>query len=321
MRKLKSLVFYSSSLSGASVDIFVALLQCHKRDLLPNLKTLDLNVCFSDAVAAKRFYEAVTRNEAFASVKKLIISEAFSVASRHININLLASALSGGAFAGLEALELRDLDGGDDGLTNLCQALERSPCADTLKELCLIRCEVNGKGIKALGSLFATGALPRLEKLQMANKEDVDLGDVRVVDLMEGFKAACHPLSLTSLDLMVSKMDDATLGILLSAIECGRLPALEELILERTDISDEGAVALSQTIQAGHLENSTTLQLTGKAVKARGALLIAAAVSVRCPELTSVHLPIREEPIQIAIKAMLEHREDLNIYGVCKKKK
>ena len=144
MNRLKTLDFCGGTLSIASVDKFVALLQSYKRNLLPSLKGLKLSCFFSDAVDSKRFFEAVGKNKAFASLKSLDFAS-----GNEVNIDILAPAFGGGAFAAIECLQLRGLNDDDDGLTKLCHALEGNPCTDTLKELCLKKCKVNGNGMAA----------------------------------------------------------------------------------------------------------------------------------------------------------------------------
>ena len=132
---------------------------------------------------------------------------------------------------------------------------------------------------------------------------------------MEGFQAATRPLPLTKLDLSDSTINDAALGMLLSAIETGRLPALEELKLERNRISDMGVVALSKTIQAGYLSKLLILNLgSNDEIKAKGAVLLAGTVSLYCSSLTYLGFPKLKEPIQIAIKTTLGDRKDLDLH-------
>lgn len=115
MTKLKFLRLDKGSLGSTSTDKFIALLQSHKCNLFQRLEGLELNSCFSDALDAERFFRAVSKNNTFENVKTLSIYEDLW-ARRHIKLDFLGPAFSGGTSAGLRYLHLDSLDGCGDGL-------------------------------------------------------------------------------------------------------------------------------------------------------------------------------------------------------------
>lgn len=123
-----------------------------------------------------------------------------------------------------------------------------------------------------------------MKSLQLGGDDNID--DTGVIHLTDGFRQERWIyLPLTQLGFSSCSITDVGLMALLSVIEGGHLPALEQLDVRFAYISDAGTSALSKVIQDGHLSKLTRLDLGGNDIGQKGERLLAAAVSEYCPKL------------------------------------
>jgi hypothetical protein len=305
MKSLKYLSLENSFLSTTSTDELCGLLQRHKCNFLTKLEHITLNCPFRDAAAdTKRFFECVRKNKAFCSLRYLYI-DFLEDEAQDVKFDVLADVFSGDLFPHLHSIELCGLRG---GFASLCPALARTSYANTLKSLVTV-CGFDMEEMEALANVFAGGGLHSLETLRFTCRDSAG-----IVCLAKGFLAGGRALPLNCLMICSPAMNDTGLEALCSAIEAGRLPALETFRFEFTCISDNGLTTLAQTIEGGHLPNLTAIWIDAYDKKMQyqeGAILLARAVAAHCLKFQYIELIALEKATRKQVKAILRTREEI----------
>jgi hypothetical protein len=314
MMGLEELTFDERSLTGSCVNRLISVIERYKGDFLPKLKVFRFkDGCFWDVARdAGRLFKAVGEASAFASVRRLSIEEprvfteegwvsASSWRPAVCGINLALT----GALCGLQQLTLKGIEVGGGHFDDFCRALETSPSAASLTNLCLKRAGLSTDNAQTFAALVARGSFPLLQALDFSKSE---LSDVGVTCLMESF--ATVGTMLTILDLEEVGMGLDGLKAFASALEGGALRSLVELNFSgNSGIDDRSAIeCLSVSMQAGHLSNMKVLELKETSIGTEGAKALAAAIVVGCPELRHWALPgkVRGEDIKLLEEGVLK---------------
>lgn len=171
------------------------------------------------------------------------------VAGRVVGVSLRATSVGDAELAhlrGLRALARLDLghtEVGDDGIRLLPSFAARA----TLRELVLDDLRVTDRAVRALGGL------PGLARLGLRHTpiSGAGLGRLRALEVLDAADTAIEPAgwkevaalpALRELDVSYTELSDATLGVLASGASAGRL---ERLRLATTRVSPRGAGALA----------------------------------------------------------------------------
>lgn len=255
------------------VNHVVRMIRKHKSNLLPKLKVLEL----LRVIDPEPLFNAVEETSAFASVQILKVgspTEEFSL------------ALSQGAFPNLQRLEIPQPIS-HVNFSSLCQALEMSPCAKTLTHLTIMFHDKSVVNMQEFGTIIAKNCLPALEELAF----DGPIGATGAVAyLIESFKEIDSPLKVLS--LRHTRLGDAGMKKLTWVLDEGGLKNLTKLdICGTRNLTDIGALFLSQAIWVGHLMKLKDLNLSWSNILAGGMGALAAAVLQGCPCLRGLYFP------------------------------
>lgn len=107
------------------------------------------------------------------------------------NIQTFASALSRGAFPGLDNLTIRNGSLLGAGMATLSQALLTAPWGEQLWRLQLKNCGMEAEDARVLADVFQQGGLSSVQEIVLKNN---NLGDQGVIYLANGFKISRHSL-------------------------------------------------------------------------------------------------------------------------------
>jgi hypothetical protein len=150
----------------------------------------------------------------------------------------LARALADGGFPCLQSLSLAGAVPLGESLAGVVQALAAAPCAKTLLYLNLGGCRyIDGDGGGGGGG---------------GGDDDDDDGTVfaGIQALGAAFGAGIFP-SLTTLDLLWSRLNDASVVAFAESLTAAGAPPLETLSLLRTGVGDAGIVAVANAFGQG----------------------------------------------------------------------
>lgn len=162
MGTLERLSFEEGGLNDQSC-VWLANVIERGRVLAPQLVRLDFSTAFQGADGPARLFQSIgTYPAAFKILKTLRLFTKFMTVDV---CQALGTALQKHAFPELQALCLSGTPIESIGLASLLRGLERSACANTLRDLNLSRCGITAIGVEALGLAIGRDCLPSLQVL------------------------------------------------------------------------------------------------------------------------------------------------------------
>lgn len=156
----------------------------------------------------------------------------------------MATALRGGACPQLKRLDLVECEFPEGVAVELLEALRTAPCRETLHHLGFDAWAAGPEGMQALGAALCSGALPRLERLDLAGEEyswqDLEPFMAALVDAARAGK----PCRLKDLEFYSSfGLDGLDLARVAEAAVKTGCPELTDLYY-KGPVTREGALAL-----------------------------------------------------------------------------
>jgi hypothetical protein len=224
---LEWLGFYGNGLDSACTDKLLELLRKERHYRLPpHLNAVNFQKAFVAAEDEERFFASLGNKEGifFPSSVHFVFYESMNA------IPTFASALSRGAFPGVDDLGFKKCFVKDGGMATLCQALRTAPWGKQLWRFGLWNCGVVVEDARILTNVLRQGGLPSLQELILRDND---------------------------------KSGDQGVICLGNALGVSRRSTLGELFLERVGLGDEGLRVLASVAEGGCFKNLERLSLNG----------------------------------------------------------
>ena len=194
--------------------------------------TLWLRGCKLNDECAEVLAHALRRGD-YKHLTKLVLA-ANAISAR--GVCAIAGAISQGALPELTSLSLESCPILDEGMVALCSVLGQMP---KMAQMELVQCEIGDLGATALATASRGGHTRCLSSLYMRGNKIAD----------DGMKA-----------LMAAFGEPLTNP---AAAEGAGFPRMEMMHLNDNAIGDEGCLALSEAIEAGHIDHVRLWQMGG----------------------------------------------------------